>query len=99
MSDQSKPPNPWPPEISREVSEALFPEPEWHPVYEGPHIPLQVSRVVFRENGTAVVEGTLTLEHPVTFLQTNLTIESEHGSLVVEDVPTEFERVLPEEKP
>jgi hypothetical protein len=63
-----------------------------------PNIPLQVSRVVFREDGTAMVEGTLTLEHPVTFLQTNLTIESEHGSLVVEDVPTEFERVLPEEK-
>jgi len=58
-----------------------------------------MSRVVFREDGTAVVEGTMTLEHPVTFLQTNLTIESEHGSLVVEDVPTEFECVMPEEKP
>ena len=63
-----------------------------------PTTPLQMSRVVFREDGTAVVEGTMTLEHPVTFLQTNLTIESEHGSLVVEDIPTEFERVLPEEK-
>lgn len=63
-----------------------------------PTIPLQMSHVLFREDGTAVVEGHLTLEHPVTFLQTNLTIESEHGSLVVEDIPTEFERVLPEEK-
>ena len=63
-----------------------------------PTIPLQVSRIIFHEDGTAIVESTLTLEHPVTFLQTNLTIESEHGSLVVEDVPAEFERVLPEEK-
>ena len=95
MSDPKKP---WPPVVAQEVSKAVFTESEWHPIYEGPTIPLQVSRVVFREDGTAVVESNLTLEHPVTFLQTNLTIESEHGSLVVEDVPAEFERVLPEEK-
>lgn len=66
---------------------------------KGEDVTVKLSRVVCHEDGTAVVEGYVTLEYPVTFLQINLTIESKHGSIVFEDTPTEFERVLPEEKP
>ena len=96
MSDPKKP---WPPVVAQEVSKAVFPESEWHPIYEGPTIPLQVSRVVFREDGTAVIEGVFRPEHEVNFIATNLTLRPDGDSIVVEDVPTEFERVLPEEKP
>lgn len=65
---------------------------------ETPYVPLQVSKVVFSADGTAEVQGNMTLEHPISFVQTNLTTQSEHGSLVFEDAPAEFERILPEEK-
>lgn len=55
MSGPSKTTNNFP-VLNRETIKALFPETQWHPIYEGPSIPLQVSRIVFREDGTAVAE-------------------------------------------
>lgn len=66
-----------------------------------PVVPLQVSHISFKADGTAVIEGRLQLEHPVTFLSEhfvipedamvmNRTMETDPSVIQVEDVPIEF---------
>lgn len=69
-------------------------------------VQLQVSRLVFQEDGTVTIKGTLTLEKPITFLHetivlpdnavvTNMTMEPNDPSVMqVEDMPVSIENVL-----
>lgn len=62
-------------------------------------VPLQVSRVVFQEDGTVAIKGTITLDKPITFIHetfvlpgnavvTNMNMEPNDPSVMqVEDMP------------
>ena len=55
-----------------------------------PAIPFQVSKVVLKVDGTAVVYGTLTQDHPVKFIVTNLTVEADPAVMVVEERESKY---------
>ena len=75
-----------------------------------PNIPLQVSRVMFQKDGTATIEGTLTLEHPVTLISehfvlpkdavvTNVSVgPADPSVMTVQDTPRRFTSLLDDVK-